>query len=95
MIEFNENYEEILIQSDFYKVLVSHIQELYPLVYKGLCFHSLLEQYIEPKIVELLKLESSYREQNYPLSGCTELAYQNIYSLISDELDEYEKEEYY
>lgn len=94
MIEFNENYEEILIQSNYYKVLVNHIQEVYPFIYKGLCFHSLLEQYVEPKIIELFKLEVSYREKNYPLSSCTELAYQDVYSLMSDELDEYEKEEY-
>jgi len=94
MIQFNENYDELLIQSSYYKVLVNYLKEKYPLVYRGLCFHSLLEQYIEPKIVAILELEIDYREQNYPLTGCTELAYQDIYSLISDELEEYEKEEY-
>ncbi|MBA0882731.1 hypothetical protein [Flavobacterium undicola] len=94
MIEFNENYEEILIHSSYYKVLVKHIEELYPLVYQGLCLYSFLEQYVEPKIVEVLKLEFEYRKQNYPLSGCTELAYKDICDLINDELEEYEREEY-
>ncbi len=93
-IEFNENYEEILIQSSYYRVLVNHIKESYPLVYQGLCLHSLLEQYVEPKIVQVLKMEIEYRKQNYPLSGCTELAYKDIYDSINDELEEYEKEEY-
>jgi len=94
MIQFNENYEEILIQSNYYKVLVNHIKELYPIVYHDLCFHSVLEQYVEPKIVGILELEIQYRKQNYPLSGCTELAYKDIYYLINNELEEYEKEEY-
>lgn len=93
-IEFNENYEEILLHSSYYRVLVNHIKESFPLVYQGLCFHSLLEQYVEPKIVGILELEIEYRKQNYPLSGCTELAYKNIYYLINDELEQHEKEEY-
>lgn len=93
MIQFNENYNELLIQSSYYKVLVNYLKEKYPLVYKGLCFNSLLEQYIEPKIVTILKLEIDYREQNYPLSGCTELAYNAVYAIIKDELEEYEKAE--
>lgn len=93
-IKFNENYEEMLLHSSYYKVLVNHIKELYPLVYQGLCFHSLLEQYVEPKIIEILELEIEYRKQSYSLSGCTELAYKDIYASINDELEEYEKEEY-
>jgi len=94
MIHFNEDYDILLIQSSYYSVLVNYLKESYPFVYEGLCFYSLLEQYVEPKIVEILKLEIEYREQNYPLSGCTELAYRDIYNLINDELDEYEREEY-
>ncbi|WP_141384457.1 hypothetical protein [Flavobacterium flevense] len=84
----------MILHSSYYKALVNHIKESYPLVYQGLCFHSLLEQYVEPKIVGIVKLEIEYRKQNYPLSGCTELAYKGIYDLINDELEEHETEEY-
>lgn len=93
-IEFNENYEQLLIESPYYRIISNHIKELYPLVYKGLCFNSLLEQYVEPKIIAVFKLEIEYREQYYPISACRELAFADIYALINDELEEYEKEEY-
>lgn len=93
-IKFNENYEEILLESPYYRVIVNHIKELYPLVYQGLSFNSLLEQYVEPKIVQLLIYEIRYREQQFSIIGSREMAYSDIYTEINDEFDEFEKEEY-
>jgi hypothetical protein len=93
-IEFNEEYDRNMIDTPQYRVFSSHIKELYPLVYKALSEASLLEAYLEPKVVQFLELQLEYQKQNYPLEGCKDLAYNDISEYIKNELEDNEKSEY-
>jgi hypothetical protein len=49
--------------------------------------------YIEPKIMKQLDLENSYRLQGYPINGLSELARNDVYSMIKDDLGPFEENE--
>lgn len=93
-LEFNDQFDKNLIDTPYYRIIVSHLKELYPLVYNSLSEASLLEQYLEPKIVLFLEKEIDYRKLNYPAEGCKELAYDNVYAVLKDELQHNEDIEY-
>lgn len=93
-IEFNEQYDKNLIDSPYYRVLVSHLKEIYPLVYANLAQASLIESYLEPKVVKFLELEIEYQKEKYPLDGAKELAYKDVFIILASELQDHEKIEY-
>ena len=93
-LEFNDQFDRNLIDTPYYRVIVSHLKELYPLVYKSLSEASLLEPYLEPKVVLFLEKEIEYRKLNYPADGCKELAYNDINAVLNDELKDNEEIEY-
>jgi hypothetical protein len=93
-LEFNDQYDRNLIDTPYYRVMVSHLKELYPLVYKSLSEASLLEPYLEPKVNLFLEKEIEYRKLKHPADGCKELAYNDIYAVLNDELQYNEDIEY-
>lgn len=93
-LEFNDQYDRNLIDSPYYRIINSHLKELYPLVYKSLSEASLIEPYLEPKVVLFFEKEIEYRKLNHPSDGCKELAYNDIYDVLKDELQYNEKIEY-
>lgn len=93
-IEFNNEYDKNLIDTPYYRVLVSHVKEMYPMIYNGLTHASLLESYLEPKVVKFLEIEIEYQKLNYPLDGCKELAYKDVFIILANELQDQESIEY-
>jgi hypothetical protein len=49
--------------------------------------------YIEPKIIKQLELECDYRMQGYPINGLAEIARNDVYGMIKDELGPFEEKE--
>lgn len=93
-IEFNEQYDKNLIDTPYYRVLASHLKEIYPLVYAHLTQASLLESYLEPKVVKFLEFEIEYQKEQYPIDGAKELAYKDVFIILASELQDHEKIEY-
>ncbi len=92
-IEFNENYNLSLVQTSKGKILRSHLEEMYSRVAEKLLIEGSLLAYIEPKLIKQVELECDYRMQGYPINGLAELARNDIFMLIQDELSEYEENE--
>ena len=92
-IEFNLNYDVGLMQTPKAQILVNHVREIYPRVYRKLCEEDSVEAYIEPKLMKQLHLEFDYRLQDYPLTGVAEIALRDIMELIKWELLPYEEKE--
>lgn len=90
-IEFNENYDKGLMQTAHARIMISHIEQIYPRVYENLSLNSMIERYIDPKINKQLLLEQEYRDQGYPLNGVQELAFNDISEFIKTDLKPYEK----
>lgn len=90
-IQFNEDYSVGAVQSLKGKILIGHVEEIYPRVHKKLFLEGSLMAYIEPKIIKQLDLESDYREQGYPINGLAEIARNDIYAIIKNELEPYEQ----
>lgn len=93
-LEFNDQYDINLIDTEYYRVFVSHLKDMYPRVYVSLSEASLLEPYLEPKIVYFLQRELEHKKMKYPAHGCKELAYEDVFKVLEDELSENEKIEY-
>lgn len=93
-LDFNDKYDRSLIDTEYYRVLNSHVKEIYPRVYKALSEASLLEAYLEPKITLFFEKEIEHRKNNLPLHGIKELAYQDVFNVLQDELLENEEIEY-
>lgn len=90
-IEFNYDYSVGVVKSLKGKILIGHVEEMYPRVYEKLYLEGSLMPYIEPKIMKQLDLENNYRLQGYPINGLAEIARNDVYILIQDELSEYEE----
>lgn len=93
-IHFNDKYDKNLIDTPYYRVIVIHIKELYPSIYSSFIEASLLESYVEPKIIMLLQSQIDFQKKGYPVDGSKELAYRTVFDLIADELINAEEEEY-
>lgn len=93
-IEFNDNYDRGLMQTPIARILMSHVEQTYPRVYKNMRRGCMVESYVEPKIMKLIDLEHDYRKQGYPNSGVEELALNDVLPLIKMELQPYEDAEY-
>jgi hypothetical protein len=92
-IEFNKDYSVGAVQSLKGKILLDHVEEMYPRVYEKMYSEGVLMSYIEPKIIKQLDLECDYRLQGYPINGLAEIARNDIYMWIQDELSEFEEHE--
>ena len=92
-IEFNYDYSVGVVKSRTGRILIGHVEEMYPRVYEKLFLEGSLMPYIEPKIMKQLDLENSYRLQGYPINGPSELARNDVYSMIKDELGPFEEME--
>jgi hypothetical protein len=92
-IEFNNDYSIGVVRSLKGKILLGHVEEMYPRVYIKMYLEDILMPYIEPKIIKQLELEGDYRMQGYPITGLVEIARNDVYIWIQDELDEYEENE--
>lgn len=92
-IEFNQDYSVGVVQSLKGKILLGHVEEMYPKVYKKMYLEGVLMPYIEPKIIKQLDLECKYRMQGYPITGLAEIARNDVYMWIQDELSEFEENE--
>lgn len=92
-IEFNSNYDAGLMKTIKAEILIHHVREIYPRVFRKLCDEGSVEPYIEPKVIKQLHLECDYRLQDYPLTGVTEIALRDIIQLIKWELQPYEEQE--
>jgi hypothetical protein len=92
-IEFNYDYSVGVVKSLKGKILIGHVEEMYPRVHEKLFLEGSLMPYIEPKIMKQLDLENSYRLQGYPINGLSELARNDVYSMIKDELGPFEEKE--
>lgn len=93
-LELNFNYDKGLMQTAHARILMSHLEQVYPRVQKKMSETSMIEYYIEPKIMKQLLLEQDYRDQGYPLNGVQELAFNDVTAAIKIELVPYEDEEY-
>lgn len=93
-LELNFNYDKGLMQTAYARILMSHLEQVYPRVQKKMSETSMIEYYIEPKIMKQLLLEQEYRDQGYPLNGVQELAFNDVTAAIKIELVPYEDEEY-
>ena len=91
-IEFNNQYDINLIDTSSGRILISHVKEIYPRVYRGMNNEQIIESYTDPKVRKLMDLESEYRKQGYPFPQ--EPALNDLFTLINDELQPYEDEEY-
>ena len=92
-IEFNYDYSVGVVKSLKGKILIGHVEEMYPRVHEKLFLEGSLMPYIEPKIMKQLDLENSYRLQGYPINGLSEIARNDVYSMIKDELGPFEQME--
>ncbi|TDE55381.1 hypothetical protein [Flavobacterium sp. GT3P67] len=92
-IEFNSNYDLGLMTTPKAHVLIHHLKEIYPRVYKKLNEEGSVEPYLEPKLMKQLHLECDYRLQGYPLTGVVEIALRDVMQLIKCELQPYEEQE--
>lgn len=92
-IEFNYHYSVGVVKSRTGKILIGHVEEMYPRVHEKLFLEGSLMPYIEPKIMKQLDLENQYRMQGYPLNGLDEIARNDVYSMIKDELGPFEEME--
>lgn len=92
-IEFNPNYDAGLMQTPKALILMAHVQEMYPRVYKKLSEESSVEAYVEPKVIKQLDLESDYRLEGYPLTGVAEIALRDVLILIKNDLASFEEKE--
>lgn len=92
-IEFNYHYSLGVVKSLKGKILIGHVEEMYPRVHEKLFLEGSLMPYIEPKIMKQLDLESKYRLQGYPINGLSEIARNDVYSMIKDELGPFEEME--
>lgn len=92
-IEFNYDYSEGVVQSLKCKILLGHVEEMYPRVYKKMYIEGILLPYIELKIIKQLDFESKYRLHGYPITGLAEIARNDVYIWIQDELSEFEEKE--
>ena len=92
-IELNYDYSVGVVKSLKGKILIGHVEEMYPRVHEKLFLEGSLMPYIEPKIMKQLDLENSYRLQGYPINGLSELARNDVYSMIKDELGPFEEME--
>ena len=92
-IEFNYDYSVGVVKSLKGKILIGHVEEMYPRVHEKLFLEGSLMPYIEPKIMKQLDLENSYRLQGYPITGLAEIARNDVYIWIQDELSEFEENE--
>ncbi|WP_432221770.1 hypothetical protein ACRASX_14715 [Flavobacterium sp. TMP13] len=91
-IPFNENYNTNLIDTSTYRIILAHIQQIYPKVYDLMNHEQSFERYIDPKIMTLMDYEAEYHAQGYPF--CGEPAMRDLFALIAAELQPYEDEEY-
>lgn len=91
-IPFNEDYDTNLVDTPTYRIILSHIKEVYPRVYDLMNENQLFEKYIDPKIMTLLDYEKEYHKQGIPFFG--EPAMSDLFILIAAELQPYEDEEY-
>ncbi|MBP6424313.1 MAG: hypothetical protein KA278_01175 [Flavobacterium sp.] len=92
-IELNYDYSVGVVKSLKGKILIGHVEEMYPRVHEKLFLEGSLMPYIEPKIMKQLDLENSYRLQGYPINGLSEIARNDVYSMIKDELGPFEQME--
>lgn len=92
-IEFNYDYSVGAVQSLKGKILIGHVEEMYPRVHEKLFLEGSLMPYIEPKIIKQLELECDYRMQGYPINGLAEIARNDVYNMIKDDLGPYEEME--
>ena len=92
-IELNYDYSVGAVQSLKGKILIGHVEEMYPRVHEKLFLEGSLMPYIEPKIIKQLELECDYRMQGYPINGLAEIARNDVYSMIKDELGPFEEKE--
>ncbi len=92
-IIFNNNYDVGLMQTIKAEILIHHVREIYPRVFRKLCDEGSVEPYLEPKVIKQLDLEYDYRLQGYPLTGVAEIALSDIMQLIKWELQPYEEQE--
>lgn len=92
-IELNYDYSVGVVKSLKGKILIGHVEEMYPRVHEKLFLEGSLMPYIEPKIMKQLDLENSYRLQGYPINGLAEIARNDVYSMIKDELGPFEQME--
>lgn len=93
-IEFNENYDKGLMQTAHARIMISHVEQMYPRVYQKLSINSTIERYIDPKINKQLLLEQEYRDQGYPLNSVQEIAFKDVVEFIKEELQAYEEKEF-
>jgi hypothetical protein len=91
-IDFNDDYDQCLMLTAHARIIISHIKEIYPRVYRGMNHEQIIESYLDPKIRKLIDLEFEYRKQGYPFPQ--EPALNDLFALINDELQPYEDEEY-
>lgn len=92
-IELNYDYSVGVVKSLKGKILIGHVEEMYPRVHEKLFLEGSLMPYIEPKIMKQLDLENSYRLQGYPINGLAEIARNDVYNMIKDDLGPYEEME--
>jgi hypothetical protein len=92
-IEFNYDYSVGVVKSLKGKILIGHIEEMYPRVHEKLFLEGSLMPYIEPKIIKQLELECDYRMQGYPINGLAEIARNDVYNMIKDDLGPFEEME--
>lgn len=92
-IELNYDYSVGVVKSLKGKILLDHVEEMYPRVHEILFLEGSLLPYIEPKIIKQLDLECDYRMQGYPINGLAEIARNDVYSMIKDELGPFEEKE--
>jgi hypothetical protein len=92
-IELNYDYSVGVVKSLKGKILLDHVEEMYPRVHEILFLEGSLMPYIEPKIIKQLELECDYRMQGYPINGLAEIARNDVYGMIKDELGPFEEKE--
>lgn len=90
-IEFNNQYDINLINTPSGRIIVSHVKEIYPRVYRGMNHEQIIESYLDPKIRELMDFQLEYSKQGYPFPE--EPALNDLFALIGVELQPYEDEE--
>lgn len=92
-IEFNPNYDAGLMQTSKAIILIAHVREMYPRVYRKLSDEGSVEAYVEPKVNKQLELECDYRYDGYPRTGVAEIALRDVLILIKNDLASFEEKE--
>lgn len=76
-----------LSNSKEFNLLKEFLVNTFPDITNQMIANGIFDAYIQPKTIHYLEIEQEYREQKYPLTGVSELAYVDICFIIKNDFE--------